>query len=200
MSVSVGVTQNSSFFQSVKTCGRIPVAAPILRQALIQATLDPAILRINFVPSVKIGDTEVPLCGIVFATEHAKRLLDIPEARPLRDLDQEALMIMAADSLGLPTLTLTAADINQEPKFSNARWIWSCRARWVSPADRIRILHLLDEHGPARLIDAAGAASGDGISAILAMACRDELEIDLVSVPLGPSTVVRIRRRPEAAK
>ncbi|MBO1905305.1 hypothetical protein KHP60_09690 [Microvirga sp. 3-52] len=79
------------------------------------------------------------------------------------------------------------------PLLTNARAIWGCRRTAVSAADQVRVLDLL-KAWPAPLAEAAQAVrDGDGITAILALACRDVLVLDLLSAPLGPET--RVWRR-----
>jgi len=84
------------------------------------------------------------------------------------------------------------------PLLTNSRAVWGCRRVMVSAADQVRALDAV-KAGPLPLAEAARAVrDSDGITTILALACRDLLELDLTTVPLGPETEVR-RRSAETA-
>ena len=166
-------------------------------QALVQASLDPAVVEIDFIASAKVRGIEVPVRSIVLARADGRWLLDLVDAEPAQDIDQAGLRLLGIESLGIQTLTQTHADLNREPKASNCDLVWACRRRQVGPDDRIRILHRLEESSVSPLIEVASAARiGDGVASVFALACENLLELDLVSAPVGPSTAVaRCKRR-----
>jgi hypothetical protein len=165
-------------------------------QALVQASLDPSVVEIDFIKSARVSGIEVPVRSIVLVRADGAWLLDLVDAEPPQDIDQAGLRLLAIESLGIPTLTLTHADLNREPRASNCGLIWACRRRRVAPDVRIRILHLFEESAVSPLIEVASAARiGDGVASIFALACENLLELDLVSAPVGPSTAVALRGR-----
>ena len=122
-------------------------------------------------------------------------MLDVVPARPVRDVEDEGLALIALAELGLPAITLTAADIKREPRFANSNLVWSYRMRLVDIGLRMRILQILADDGPmalSRLLSAVWS-DRDPSSAVMSLACADLIELDLVSRPLGPSTIVRAR-------
>jgi hypothetical protein len=96
---------------------------------------------------------------------------------------------------GRPFRFETAARIRAEPRFSTVRLIRACKRTRVTAGDRVRILHQLDECGTMRLVDCAGAAmnTGDGVAAVLALACEGLVAVD-INWPIVPEMPVRRRK------
>ena len=187
--------QRPSHFTSAKNAAAIPVAHNLVRDALVQAALDPAVREIEFIPTVVTFDKVVALDAIVFRSDAGRQVLDIPEVRPLRCIDDEGLALLAADQLGLPVLRLTAADIRRQPRAANSSMVWNCRHTRVQISDRVRLLQALSEDGPMPLARLSSEVRWgiDPVATVLAMACLDLVEIDLTTVPVGPESVVRRR-------
>jgi hypothetical protein len=188
-------TAASTLFISAKTSVAIPTTCALVRDALVQATLDPAVRAIEFLAQAQVGAASIDLNAIITVRDHGRFYLDVVAERPLRDADDEGLALIALAELALAPITLTAADIQREPCFTNSRLVWSCRMHPVGIAMRMRILAILADDGPialSRLLSAA-RSDRDPSSAALAMACSDLIELDLVSRRLGPATVARIR-------
>ena len=110
-------------FISCKTRSAIPTRCSLVRDALIQATLDPSVRSIEFIASARVGEKQVALNGIVIVRDDGRYLLDVVPARPLRDV---GLALLAQDEFGMPCWTLTEADIRREPRFANAHLVWTC--------------------------------------------------------------------------
>jgi hypothetical protein len=185
----------TELFLSAKTSTSIPAANRVVHDALVQATLDPQVRSLNFVPAAVVEATQVALEAIVVVRDDGRYYLDVVEARPVRDVEAEALALIALGRLGLAALTLTAADIRREPRFANAKAVWEYRMHPVGIAMRLKVLTALQEDGPMQLgcllkrID----IGRDPAPAIMAMACSDLIELDLASRALGPATIVRSR-------
>jgi hypothetical protein len=182
-------------FISAKTRVAIPTTCALVRDALVQATLDPAVRSIEFIPLARVAATPIDLDAIVIVRDDGPFYLDVVAGRPLRDADDEGLALIALADLGLAPITLTAADIKREPRFANSRMIWSYRMHPVGISMRMRVLQILADDGPmtlSRLLSAV-RTDRDPNPAILALACSDLIELDLVSRPLGPATVARVR-------
>lgn len=184
-------------FSSAKTGASVPARHPALRDALVLASLDPAVRKISHVATAHVGSpqVEVDLDAIILTRDDARLHLDVVPARRVRDLDTEGLVQIALRELGLQQLVVTADDLRAEPRRTNARQVWSYKDRPVSVPLRLSILKVLADDGPMQL----GAlletirSGHDPSLAIMALACADALEIDLTSGPLGPSTMVRSR-------
>ena len=92
----------------------------------------------------------------------------------------------------------TARTLRAEPRFSTVRLIRACRRTPVGAGDRVRILHHLDEVGTAPLVEVAGAAqTGDGVAAVLALACEGLVTVE-IDRPILPETRVRRRKVADA--
>jgi hypothetical protein len=182
-------------FVSAKTTSTIPTRWRIQWDALVQTTLDPAVRSIEFIASACVRSTPVDLNAVVVCRDDGRYLLDIVPARTLRDFEDEGLALIALGELALPTIVLTAADIQREPLSSNCRVVWSYRMHPVGIGMRVRLLQALADDGPMPLAQLLAAIQGDRdpAPAVMAMACADLIELDLLGGPLGPSTLARSR-------
>jgi hypothetical protein len=185
----------TDLFISSKTSTAIPARHSIVRCALVQASLDPQVRSLDFIASATVEAAPVALKAIVVVRDDGRFYLDIVEARPVRDVETEGLALIALDRLGLIPLTLTAADIRREPRFANAKTVWEYRGHPVGISMRMKILSALQEDGPMQLscLLSRIRATRDPAPAVMALACSDLIELDLVSQPLGPLTIARSR-------
>jgi hypothetical protein len=185
----------NNIFIAAKTLIAIPVVHDLVRVALVQASLDPGVRAIEFISTVAAYGKIVELDAIILRRDAGRQVLDIPEVRPLRHIDDEGLALLASDQLGLTTLTMTAADLRQQPLASNAEAVWACRYTPIRASDRVRALEVLRDDGPMHLgrLSAELRWSTDPVGALLSLACLDLIELDLTSIPLGPETTVRRR-------
>jgi hypothetical protein len=184
---------NTELFVSAKTATAIPTPCPMLRDALIQASLDPLVRSIEFVASARVGSETVRLDALVLVRNDGRHLLEVVPARAVRDVEEEGLALIALDELGLPTITLTAAEVQREPRLANSRLVWNYRLHPVGIGLRMRILTILTDEGPmslSRLLPQI-RSDRDPSPAIMAMACANLIELDLVSGPLGPATIAK---------
>jgi hypothetical protein len=195
MRVSRAAQGASTLFISAKTAVAIPVACSLVRDALLQASLDPTVRALEFLPQARVNATPVDLNAIVIVRDDGHFVLDVVEARPVRDVEHEGLALIALADLGLTPITLSAADIRREPRFANSRLVWSYRLAPVGISTRLRVLQILGDDGPMALSRLLSSVTSDRAPnpAILAMACSDLIELDLVSVPLGLATIARAR-------
>lgn len=182
-------------FVSAKTSVAIPASCPLVRDALVQASLDPAVRSIEFLAQARVGTTPVDLGATIIVRDDGRFYLDVVPVRQLRDVENEGLALIALAELGLAPITLTAADIKREPRFANSNLVWSYRLHPVGISMRMRVLQVLADDGPmslSRLLSAV-RSDRDPSPAVMAMACSDLIELDLVSRPLGPETIARSR-------
>lgn len=185
----------SHLFISAKTRTAIPARHHLVRDALIQATLDPSVRSIDYVLSARVAAAPVELAATVIVRDDGRYWLDVVDARPSRSLDEERLVTIALRDLDASPLTLTAADIRREPRFANARAVWNYRLHPVGIEMRLRVLTALQEDGPLPLGSLLRCirSARDPAPAVMALACSDLVELDLVTGPLGPNTIVRSR-------
>jgi hypothetical protein len=185
----------STLFVSAKTSVAIPAAFPLVLDALVQASLDPSVRAIEFIPQARVAATQIDLNTIVIVRDDGRFYLDVVAGRPLRDDEDEGLALIALADLGLTPITLTATDIKREPRFANSRLVWSHRLCPVGFSMRMAVLQILSDDGPMALSRLLSSVRGDRdpSPAVLAMACSDLIELDLVSRPLGPDTIARAR-------
>jgi hypothetical protein len=184
-----------NLFVSAKTSTAIPAKNILVRDALIEASLDSTVRSIDYVASARVASTSVKLDAVIIVRDDGRYVLDVIESRPLRDMDAEGLAQIALRDLGLTALTITRADIQREPRFTNSKLVWAYRMHAVGIAMRMRILGILTEDGPMSLVRllASIQSDRDPSPAIMALACADLIELDLVTRPLGPATIARSR-------
>ena len=168
-------------FGSAKTTTPIACRNQIVFNALLQASLDPQISAI-----LAPGEFD-PGCDFrVIPTGAEKRV---------------RVRVVSGDECSADgdtdDIILDECSVMMEPRRTDAILVWSCRKRWVSPGDQIRVQHALSESGPMSLVEVARFATGssDGVAAVLALICRNFLEIDLNEAGLSPETIVRRRDR-----
>lgn len=148
MHISQTAAINGNLFVSAKTSTAIPARRELVRDTLVQTSLDPAVRSIEFIPTARVGATPVELNAIVIHRDDGRFYLDVVAARPLRDFEDEGLVLIALQELGLAPITLTAADIKREPRFANSRLVWSYRLHPVGISLRMRFSRYSVTMGP----------------------------------------------------
>jgi hypothetical protein len=179
----------AKLFFGAKAAGGIPLASPLMENALIQASLDPEIEKIE-----RLAMSHQDL--VVLHAAGRRSVLDVA-SRKTRDAAEARQFRIALSDLGLDLLQRSQSDIRREPCFSNCSMVWSYADHRVAVGDRIRIMQMLADEGPLRIGDLVGDARfrGDPSAALMALACHDVVELDLGDAVLGPATNARIRRR-----
>jgi hypothetical protein len=182
-------------FVSAKTATAIPARHPALRDALIQASLDPQVRSISYLASACVASEQVKLDAVVLQRDDGRFLLDAVPARRVRDVEEERLALIALARLGLKSLALTAEEIQREPRYANSQLVWSYNGIAVPLGLRMHILQVLLDDGPMPLgqLLKSVLSDRDPTPAVMALACADLLTLDLVSEPLGPGTIARSR-------
>jgi hypothetical protein len=173
----------------------IPLQSWLHRDALVQASLDPGVRIIEFLSEIRFRGVSAAVNSIVLHRDEGSFMLRIEGHRPVRNEDEECAMQSALAQRGISILDMTAAEIRIEPRLTNAREVWNCRDFHVSMADRMRILHALEDEGPQSIkaLQHVACTSADLASALCSLACADLVEIDIDPMPLGPATIVRSR-------
>jgi hypothetical protein len=189
------LTGRPESFASVKTTTAIPAAQGLVRDALVQATLDPQVDAIEFHPTAVVAAQTIDVDAIVLVRNDGRFHLDVVAARRLRTLEQEGLFLLALQDLGLTSIVMTSQEIMSEPRFSNSRLIWRHQGHSVPVELRIHVLRRLACEGPAPLgllLKEIRGESDPG-AALFAMACANLIEIDMAQRPIGPETRVASR-------
>jgi len=182
-------------FRSAKTAIPIPAHHPALFDALIQATLDPLVRAIRYVPSAIVAAEKVRLDAIVLQRDDGSFLLDVVPARRICNPAEQQLTQIALAELDFKHIVLTAEETRQEPRRTNARLVWSHRGNPIPIGLRLRILLTLADEGPMPLGELLKniRSEVDPAPAVMALACADLLVLDLAFNPLGPRTITRSR-------
>ena len=185
----------SGLFVSAKAATAIPARHPALRDALIQASLDPQVRSIGYVAAAVVASEQGDLGAIVVQRDDGRFLLDVVPARRIRDLEDEGLALIALAELGLKPWLVSAEELRREPRYTNAKLVWSYNEHRVPIELRMRILQTLLDEEPMQLgrLVRSVRSDRDPSPAVMALVCADLLELDLISQPLGPTTIVRSR-------
>jgi hypothetical protein len=130
--------------------------------------------------------------ALVIQRGEGRFLLDVVPARCVRDVEEKGLGRIALTELGLKQIILTTEEIRHEPRYTNARLVWSYREISVPVGLRMHILQMLLDEGPMPLGELLKSirSEHDPAPAVMALACADLLYLDLVSRPLSPTTIV----------
>lgn len=129
-------------FISAKTSTAIPARSVLLRDALIEASLDPKISSIDYTASARVALASVKLCAIVIVIHDGRYVLDFVESRPLRDIDADGL----ADRAARPRL---------ERAHDHPRRQGGCGGRPVLDANSAEAFHSSDQIVSYLAIDSA---------------------------------------------
>lgn len=104
----------------------------------------------------------------------------------------QAVMVRAADRLGIRYLAQTADDVRSGYRLQNARDLLRY-ARWQCPlGDRIRMLAALEEQGGMTILECFPIfREAPPMPALSALILHRFVEVDLDTEPIGPETTVR---------
>lgn len=195
MSDSRRLLRRFDLFTSAKTVCAIRARHPALHEALVQASLDPAVRSIVYLAKALVAGAEVAIDAVILQQDDGRYLLDVVPARRLRDLEEEGLVRLALRELDLQVRTVTMEDLRAQPLRGNAAFVWSYRGQAVPVGIRMRVLQTLRDDGPmefGRLLEGL-RADRDPAPSVMSMCCDDLIELDLVSQRLGPGSILRAR-------
>jgi hypothetical protein len=117
----------SDMFVSAKTTAAIPARHSALRDALVLASLDPKVLSLSYVARTVVASEEIDLGAVVVERDDGRFLLDVVEARLIRNLDDEGLTLIAVGELGLKPLVVSPTELRREPRYTNAQFVGCTR-------------------------------------------------------------------------
>jgi len=172
----------------------IPVGHHLIRDALAQAALDPAVRSIKYLRAIQVS-MATKVDAIVLDRDDGCYHLEIPEAKPRQSIARTLIVAQVLLDLGLRPHVRTKADILREPHCTNARTVWAHADHPVPVGLRIQVLGALTDDGAMRLGELLSRLRSDRDPApsLMALACLNLIELDLTSAPLGPATIVRLR-------
>jgi hypothetical protein len=184
-------------FVSAKTTAAIPARHSVLLEALIQASLDPKVRSLSYLATAVVASEEIDLGAVVVQRDDGRFLLDVVEARRIRNLEDEGLALIALAELGLKPWVISAKSLRREPRYSNALFVWLYNGHIVAREQRKRILQALTDKGPIQLgqLERRVRSGGDPFPSIMALVCADLVELDLISQPITRTTIVKRRAR-----
>jgi len=176
----------SHLVTTAKSSLSIPVETALDYDAVIQAALDPAVTELSYVRTVRLGGRLHPLGCVIVARDGALLALDIEDGSSVRPLDAEGLRLLAFEALGASPWRLTRAEIEEEPRCSNARLVWENARHRVRMPARQSVLDALEVSGaiPLREFDVRRED-------VFALACENVVDIDLDAIDLDAAEVRR---------
>jgi hypothetical protein len=179
-----------------KTTGAIPAGVPLTRDLVVQSVLDSGVRRVEFLNQIVHDGSAVAMRSIVVTRDDKRFLVDLVGSHPGRSPGEQRTIDLGLEALGIERIEVSPDEIRRDPRFSNARLIWKYRGAPVPAKDRERIVAYLAEHGPRSIgwLEAGVDVSIDMMTAVCALTCDDQLEIDIDSAPLGRGTRVAIQR------
>ncbi len=186
----------SALFIGHNTDRAIPVRSYLHRDFLIQTTLDGAVRRIEFHPSLRVDDTIQRVDAVIVDSDFGRHAIDLVDDRPPCDPQAEGLMHLAFAEGCTGIMTVTSADIRREPRFTSARTVWRRRRDTLHVDDREAVIGTLECEGPLQLRALSGLIhTRRGLEAVVhAMACEGSVVIDITE-PLDDRAVVRVGPR-----
>lgn len=180
-----------SLFVSAK-CAGVKAESPSLRRALVWASLDADVRSIQVENITRTPGPRARTEFVVLDYGGTLHVLDVVSARTPLDCAMRQRDEADWRAFGFRLLTIDADDLARGTRFETACEIWMHRRASVPASVRIQALQVLDHDGTVTLDELLRRlrADSDPLPAVLAMACRNELTLDLGSL-LGPETMVR---------
>lgn len=171
-------------FTSFKCCHPIYYRARFCRDALIQATLDPRLLRLESVA----WQQESAAAFAFFADTHAGRCL-------VYISDESASDYLYSSALAGLVVTISRQEVLSEPRLSTARMIWSHRQRIVPLTVQIAVLRMLSNRSEplslGELEERLGETHEKITESVLALVCRGDLVLDDLAL-LTPQSILSL--------
>jgi hypothetical protein len=189
--------ENLSDFISAKVTTAIPVTHPAIREALIVLSLDPTVRSIDYVASAVVASEHINLGAIIVQRDNGRLLLDVVPGRPIRTIEDEGLVQIALSELAVKPWIISAKWLRREPRYSNALFVWLYNEHPVPGEQRKHILRALTRKEPVQLgqLEETLRFGHDPFYSVMSLACADLIELDLISHPIGRTTIVKSRTR-----
>jgi hypothetical protein len=171
--------------------GTIPVDCVMMHDFLAQASFDASVDRVDFLSSYKVSGHHIFLDAIVVRQAGHAFGVDFHQARSPRDVDEERLALIALSELGLEFVNVFVADVEMEPRYSNAREVCCHRNESVSMVACINVVAAIEAAGALSMRQLAKIVDVDlqVTNTVYALACSGFVNLDLKQRPLGPGTI-----------
>jgi hypothetical protein len=131
--------KTKNLFIGFKSRRAIPVRHGLIRDFLVQSTLDGGVCRIDYQPVPRADDGIVPRGTIVVERSDGRFAVDIVlDGRPACGQAAEALLEVAFARQCSGIMVIGANDIMAEPRLSSAREVWNYRNMRIHADDRAR--------------------------------------------------------------
>ncbi|MCS3928994.1 hypothetical protein M2175_004025 [Bradyrhizobium elkanii] len=185
--------ETPTLFAGPKCTVAIPLESLLQRDALREASLDPAVCTIHYRAAPNPYGAPPTLMGVVLGRVDGDFLLNVCWVRPHRSSAASSRLAEQLAATGLRLLERDAADIRREPIYSNVHEVWSHEHYPVPIVDRLRIGAALCESGPQTIHELRRRARPDChlLGAVCALSCEGLLTVDVRERSLGEQTMVR---------
>lgn len=182
----------SPSFVGAKVRGAIPLTGGYPVDALIQASLDPDVRLIEYVPTVQFREYLLRLDGVVITRIGAGRsLLYVAGPGYSRDLDEMGSTLIALESAGIGWTEIEMSRVLSEPARGDFRTVWGCRHVPVGEETLMAVSEDLDRRRAWSLGELASRIdAGSSIETIYSLACSDKLALDISNGPLSLDSIV----------
>ena len=128
----------------------IPFVAALLRDHLIQLSLDGEVAELDYVEATVAGPIEIAVKLVVAYRADGGFVQEIGPERPAAESSR---LREVATVHGLAVETVDPRDIMAEPGLGAARAVWAKRGRRVDVGTRFALLDALAADGPMRLLE-----------------------------------------------
>jgi hypothetical protein len=176
-------------FRSAKCRRPIPFVLPLLRDRLVQLSLDRSVEALDYVEAPAVAPIAIAVRLVVAYRSEGGFVQDLG---PRERKNERSMLHRLAAAQALAVDVVDPREVVAEPRLSAARAVWSTRGRRVDIGMRVALLGALAEEGPMRLDELCRLVPGpsDPITAIASLACEAALHLDLAG-GFGPDTRVR---------
>lgn len=173
--------RSREYFMGAKTHGAAVPAAGIMRDVLIQASLDPTVAAIGHIGSIELdGRRHWIDAHTVTRDDGTIRMLAV-----LSGPEETNDLAAFAGPLGSTVETLLVDEIVAQPRLSAAREIWSHRHVRVPTLTRSAIIQILRDDGPMTMDSLCRCVPGSRDPEAIVMSLLCATDIELVEA-LGP--------------
>lgn len=183
-------------FISAKCSLAIPLSGAIDVDALIGATLDPAVTSIEYLASIDVLGLELPLNAVVITRADGRFLLSIIDDSEVHDLEEVGIQLLALEQHGIGCVDITRAELRTEPGRGDRRRVWASRGIDVSETAKRSVVAAFQDRDEIPIGELAELiATPTAVEALFALACRNLVSLDFTA-PLSLGTIVRLVRAP----
>jgi hypothetical protein len=158
----------------------IPKRSRCFNNLALQLSLDPLVRSIKYVDSLSALRRRVKVEMLIAEREDGRFAYDLIDERPLRDLDEEGLLLIALEENCIGLIEVDRTHVNKEPQAGNCLFIWKHRSHPVDGSARTAIDRALRKRGPLTIRELGGIAGlSNPMKTVCALAWEGVLAVDL---------------------